>query len=300
MWIFVAVVSYFLLAGVALVDKYLLSGPGLSPKTYAFYTGILGGVVFVLIPFGFLEIPSFAIIAIALFAGSMRTLAVFSLFQGLKNFEASRIIPSLGGAVPIFLAVLTIFVAGEREILSLTTFAAFVLLVSGTILVSIEKRALVTLRSLQYSLGAALFFSLFFFLSKIVFEEHSFISGLIWLVAGGFLSSLLFLASKQVRREVFGKKRKMPRKKGIILVGNQATAGGAVVLQNYAIALAPFGLLPFVGALGGTQYIFLFILALFVSLKFPHVLREKITRRVIIQKVVSLLLVGVGLVLLAL
>jgi len=270
MWISIVVFSHLLLAAVVLIDKYLLSGPGLSPKTYAFYTGVLGGVVFLLIPFGYLEFPTLSIIAVALLAGSARTLGAFALFSGLKNFDASRIIPALGGAAPIFMALLTVFVAGEKEILSLTTFFAFVLLVSGSVLVSIEKRALLTMRSLQYSLLAALFFALFFFLSKVVYEEHSFISGLIWLVAGAFLSSLFFLGSKEVRGEVFGKKKKMPAKKGIILVGNQATAGGAIVLQNYAISLAPFGLLPFVGALGGTQYIFLFILVLLIFLMEYH------------------------------
>lgn len=300
MWISIVVFSHFLLAAVALVDKYLLSGPGLSPKTYAFYTGVLGGVIFLLVPFGYLEIPTLSIIAVALFAGFMRTLGVFALFSGLKNFEASRIIPALGGAAPIFMALLTIFIAGEKEILSATTFVAFALLVSGSILVSIEKRALVTLRSLQYSLLAALFFALFFFLSKVVFEEHVFVSGLIWLVAGGFISSLFFLGSKDVRKEVFGKKKKMPAKKGVILVSNQAIAGGAIVLQNYALSLAPFGLLPFVGALGGIQYIFLFILVLLLSLKFPKMLKEKITRRSVVQKVLSIVLIGAGLVLLVL
>ena len=50
MWIFLALISYLVLAVASLVDKYLLFGPLQNPKTYVFYVGMLGGVIFLLIP----------------------------------------------------------------------------------------------------------------------------------------------------------------------------------------------------------------------------------------------------------
>ena len=300
MWILIAIISYLLLALANLIDKFLLTGSLKNPKTYVFYIGMLGGVIFLLIPFGFLEIPTLPIIFLALIAGAMRTLGLFALFSGLRNFEASRIIPALGGAVPIFLAVLTLVVVGENQLLSAGNLVAFTLLVGGTVVVSVERHAFVTLQSLRYSLLAAFFFATFFVFSKIVYLAQSFLSGLIWLLMGAFLSSLLFLASKEVRKEVFGHKKPVSRKIGLLFLGNQAMAGSAVFLQNLAVALAPFGLLAFVGALAGIQYLFLFILALFLSVKFPQLLHERVSKGVVAQKIISIVLVGAGLVLLAL
>ena len=300
MWILIAIISYLFLALGNLIDKFLLTGPLQNPKTYTFYIGMLGGIIFLLIPFGFLEFPAFSIILLALVAGGARTLAILGLLSGLRNFEASKIIPAIGGLVPIFMAVLTLLVSGEKDLLAPENFIAFILLVAGTVIISIERHALVTLQSLKYSLSAAFFFSVFLVFSKVVYEAQTFLSGLIWLLMGVFLSSFVFLAFKQVRQEVFAHKQAMSRKMTMLFLGNQAMTGGAVFLQNLAIALAPFGLLAFVGALAGVQYVFLFILVLFLSTRFPRFLKEKISAKVLVQKVISIVFVGAGLLLLAL
>lgn len=299
MWIFLAVVSYLLLAVVSLIDKYLLTGPLQNPKTYVFYIGMLGLVVFLLIPFGFLEIPALPVIAIAFVAGVTRTFALLALFSGLRRFETSRIVPAIGGGLPLFTALLILLLAGEKEILSLKNLIPFVLLVAGTVIVSMEKRALVTLQSLKYSLAAAFFFSSFFVLSKFVYEAQPFLSALIWLFVGGFVSSLFFLAYPEVRQEVFGGKAPVSRKMGLLFVGNQTMAGSAVLLQNLAVALAPFGLLAFVGALAGTQYALLFLLAVFLSAKFSQFPKERITKGILAQKALATASITAGLALLA-
>jgi hypothetical protein len=298
MWIFIAVVSYALLALASLIDKFLLTGPLQNPKTYVFYIGMLGGIIFLLIPFGFLEFPALPLIALGLSTGILRTFALLALFSGLRHFEASRIVPAIGGAVPVIMAILTILLFKENDILSPENLIAFMLLVGGTVLISIERHAAVTLQSLKYSMIAAFFFSSFLVLSKVVYEAQTFFSGFIWILMGVFLSSLAFLAFKDVRSEVFGRKKAVPRKMSMLFIGNQAMAGGAVLLQNLAVALVPLGLLAFVGALAGFQYAFLFFLALFLSTTFPRFLKEEISRKVLAQKVVSIVLVGTGLVLL--
>jgi len=300
MWILIAVVSYLILALANLIDKFLLTGPIQNAKTFTFYIGMLGGFIFLLIPFGFLEFPALPFILLGLGAGVARNLGLIGLFSGLRKFEASRIIPAIGGLVPIFMAVLTVLVFGEKDLFTPGNLIAFSLLVTGTIIVSIERHAMVTLKSLQYSLFAAFFFASFFVFSKVVYEEQEFISALIWLLMGGFIFSFVFLAFKEVRKEVFSHKKAMSRNMTMLFLGNQAMAGGAVILQNLAIALAPIGLLAFVGALAGVQYIFLFLLAVFLSATFPKFLKEKVTRKVLAQKIVSIVFVGAGLLLLAL
>src|SRR3989344_7876668 len=275
MWIGVALGGYFLYALVALLDKYLLSGPLPSPKTYAFYVGMLGGGAAALLAlFGLVIIPETSILVVGLLAGVMRTLFLFALFHALRLFEASRIIPALGAVMPIFL-LLFVFLVGDTTVFLPKNFLAFLLLLVGTVGITFVKDSRVTLRSIMAASLAAFLGAASFFLSKFVYDDptQTFISGLAWLLAGTFLAALIFLASREVRKEIsriFSRRKKPTRvvaKKFPLLLfaGNQATAAGAGLLQNLAVALVPLGMLSFVSAIGGVQYLFLFVFALFLS-----------------------------------
>lgn len=70
LWLTVTISAYFLLAIVALIDKYLISGPIPNPKVYAFYVGILGILALFLFPLGFL-VPNSLDIILSLLAGAL-------------------------------------------------------------------------------------------------------------------------------------------------------------------------------------------------------------------------------------
>ena len=76
--------------------------------------------------------------------------------------------------------------------------------------------------------------------------------------------------------------------------------GTAFILQNWAIAMVPFGLLAIVFSLEGTKDIFLLVFAILLSSKFPKILKEQISREIIFQKIAAVLLIGSGLTILAL
>jgi len=54
-----------------------------------------------------------------------------------------------------------------------------------------------------------------------------------------------------------------------------------------------------VNALQGLQYVFLLFFAVFLSFKFPNILKEEVSRDVLLQKIIAVLLIGGGLVLLS-
>ena len=142
-------------------------------------------------------------------------------------------------------------------------------------------------------------FALSFILAKFVYLAQPFWSGFIWMRIGGFLVVLCFLFSKEVREGLFKKQVGLKLKTMVLFLGNQGVAAGGFVLQNWGIALAPLVFLPFVNALEGTKYLFVLIFAVLISVKFPQLLREEVSRRVILQKVVAILLIVSGLFLLA-
>ena len=86
----------------------------------------------------------------------------------------------------------------------------------------------------------------------------------------------------------------------LIFLFNQGIGAGAFILQNWAIALVPLGFLAFINALEGTKYLFLLIFTILLALKFPKILKEEISKKILFQKIIAILLIGGGLVLLAL
>jgi len=131
---------------------------------------------------------------------------------------------------------------------------------------------------------------------KNVYLNQPFWSGFMWMRIGGFLAGISFLFTKQVRNEIFQKKSTFTRKTGSIFLVNQGAGAGAFILQNMAIALASINYLPFINALQGVQYVFLFLLVFFLTKRFPKISEERFTKEILIQKVISIGLICLGLI----
>jgi len=296
LWLIVTISAYFLSAIVALFDKYLLKGPIPGPKIYSFYVGILGIFSLVLIPLGFI-IPPPPQIFLSILAGALYIFSLSVFLKAVKLFEVSRVVPSVGAMTPFFVLGLTFLSA--KQILSFYQFLAFFFLLFGGFLINWEKEKKINLNCLWLSLIAAFLFSLAFFFSKFVYLAQPFWSGFIWMRIGGFLGALFFLFSKEVKEELFKKRISFSPRIGGILILGQLIGGSGFILQNFAIKLVPLNLFAFVNALEGTKYTFLLIFTIFLSLKFPQILKEEITRKIIFQKIVAILFIGGGLALLA-
>ncbi|MCD6429467.1 hypothetical protein J7L09_02100, partial [bacterium] len=301
LWLTLTIIAYFLLALVAVVDKIILSGPGPKPIVYAFYIGILGIFALVLIPFGF-QVPDLIGIALAFLSGGLWLFASIALFTSLSRYEASRVIPAIGAMLPLFtlsFSYLFSWQAGkEIESLGLIKIIAFILLILGSVLINWEKEKTITKQSLQLSILAAFLFSLSFTTAKLVYLEQSFTSGFVWMRIGGFLFAFLLLFSRDLREELF-KKNSISKKKPLfknpklaaIFLINQGLGAIAGILQNLAIYSVPIAYLAFINALEGTRYVFLLILTIILSLKFPKILSEKISKPVLLQKVFAICLI---------
>ncbi len=303
-WLLIAIFAYFLLAVVSLVDKYLLTGPISSPRVYAFYVGILGILFLVFIPWVGFYIPGIWQIILALLAGAFFIYGLFWFFKALRLFEPSRIIPAIGGSLPVFTFLFIFIFTGGRENLRPWEFLAFILLLSGSILITYEKVKKITLKSFRIAAIAAFFLSLGFVLAKYVYMEQPFWPGFIWIRIGAFLMALCFLLIffKEIKEAIFtsGQNLTGSKKIAMIFFSNQAVGASANLLQNWAIALAPLAGVAIINALQGIQYVFLLIFTIFLSLKFPHFLKEEISKKTIFQKIFAILLIGAGLALLTL
>ncbi len=294
-WLIIAISSYFLLAICALIDKYLLSGSVFIPDVYTFYLGILEGLVIILIPFVGFSVPGLFQFFLAFLSGASFVYAIFWYTRALHLFEASRVVPAIGGLVPFFTFGITYLFSLGKESLNFLGIIAFLLLVAGSVIITLRKEKLITLKSFELSAISAFFFSFSFVLAKYVYMSQPFWSGYILIKIGGFLTALSFLSIKKMREEIFKRRKVFQKKVTGIFISNQAIGAGANILENWAIALAPLAYLSIISALQGTQYVFLLIFAVLLSLKFPKVLREEVSGRIIFQKIIAILLIGAGL-----
>jgi len=300
-WFLIIVLSYLILAVVVLVDKYLLTSSAVDPKVYAFYVGLLSALILVIIPFIDFYIPKTSQLILALLAGAVYTYALFWFYKSLNVFEASRIVPAISGLIPLFTYGLVYFISSGRETLSFSEIMAFILLIMGSILITHEKGKSITKKSIQFSVITAFLLSSSFVLMKYVYLGQSFWNGLVWMKIGGFLMAVaFFFLYKDIREEIFRKKENLQKKTMGIFILNQGAGGVAGILQNLAVALAPLSYIAVINALQGIQYVFLLIFTVLISIKFPQFLKEEISKEIILQKIIAILLVGGGLVMLAL
>lgn len=300
LWLVVATFAYLILAIVFLVDKYLLAGRIPDPKVYAFYVGISGILALILVPFVDFYLPEPFQIILSILAGVFFIYGIFWFYKALHLFEASRVVPAIGGILPIFTFLLIYLFSGEEKTLKFWEFLAFILLVLGSVLITYKGGVKFSLKSIQISILAAFFLALSIVFTKYVYLAQPFWSGYIWIRIGTFLMGIFFLLTPEVKNELFRARISFQKKTATIFLSNQAAGAGATILQNWAIALAPLLYVAFINALQGVQYVFLLIFATLLSLKFPKILKEEISREAILQKIIAILIIGTGLVLLTL
>jgi drug/metabolite transporter (DMT)-like permease len=299
LWLWITISFYFILAIVSLGDKYLMTAKIPRPEVYTFYIGISWTLVLILIPFVDFSVPAAKQIVISFLAGASYIFGIYWYNKVLYKFEASRVVPAVGAIAPIFTFFLVYFFSSEKAIPSVLGVVAFLISISGSLLISFERGKSVNFQSLKNSLVASFLFSLSFFLTKYIYLNQSFWNGFIWTKFGGIMAALLFFISyKGIREEVFKKRESFPRNTLALFVGNQSLGAASNILQNWAMAIAPLSYLAVIQALQGVQYVFLLIFTVFLTVRFPSVIKEEISRETIFQKVAAILLIGAGIALL--
>ncbi len=303
-WFWLAISSYALLAVVAVGDRYLLSGPIPNHKLYTFYIGALGMLIFLLIPFVGWPIVALGPFLIALLAGIAFGGGLYFLFFGLERYEASRIVPAIGGLVPIATLVFSFILFKEARSFSLWEAAAFIALVGGSVLITRDKTKEHSRKSFLVALASGIFFGVSFALTKAAFVVSSFWPAFMWQRAGVFVvAAALFVFSRSLRSSLFRPARGgIHRSLGttLLFLGNQSAGAVSGILQTVAIYLAPPLYVAFVNALQGTQYVFLLIFTAVLSFWFPQVLEESFGRQEAFRKISAIILIIVGIAILSL
>ncbi len=314
-WLLISIIAYFLAAIAVIVDKTLLKKDIPEPIVYTFYIAILGAVLMLaVIPFG-VGIPNILTIFVSLTAGAAFTWALILMFTAFKKDDVSRVAPMIGGLVPIFVLGLATFVLNEK--LSCTQYIAYIFLILCSFLISLDFRNRGIVKWLKKKLGldkrlsmprirkalwvalpAAALFGISHVLTKFVYLNTKFLTGFLWTRLGAFLAVMLLLIIPENRQMIIKNFKKNKRRKstqknvgGRFLFG-QLSGGISAILLQYAIFLGSVSL---INALQGLQYIFVFFIALILTIFIPKILKEEVSKEIFWQKVVAVGLIFIGL-----
>lgn len=297
-WLIAVLAGHLLTAVSFVLSKVLLSKDFNNPYVFAFYVGVLGMVSVALIPFGF-AVPEISTILFDLLAGGLFTGALICFFIALQGGETSRIVPLIGAGIPIFTLIFEWLLLDEQ--LGSTQLIAFAILVTGSVIINLEKSDKINKsqhRTKLYGTAvlAALLFAVSFGMTKIVYDGQPFISGFVWMRFGTLGAALLILFSAKHRTEIRQTIGLFKKKAGILYVGAQAFGGVGFVLINYAINLASVSI---VNALQGVQYVFLILLVVVGSIKYPKLLKENLGKSSLAVKLLGVVVISFGIYLIA-
>lgn len=322
MYIIVAISSYLLNAGVYVADKFLLSKKVHSSIVYAFYVGMWSIGNFILLAFDPF-VPDWWQLAYDLSAGLLFLFTLIFWYKALHQSEATRVVPVVGALIPIFSFIFSFIFLGTK--LSLQEVVAFILLISGGILISVKQTRFYVVREftervknvggnlfgefganlrptsrllINSTISAACFAAYYVFIKYIYSStEQPFIGAFVWSRLGSFIGVLTILLIPRWRRLIRSSESSGHRtpKQLAFFLGVRLAAAIAFILLNWAVALGNVSL---INALQGTQYVFLLFIVIILARKFPHVIEEEIGRGVMLQKMIGVILVALGLYLL--
>jgi uncharacterized membrane protein len=293
-WIFLTIFANFLSALVSMTDKHIVSNTKLKPISYTFYSGIFQVLYILIIPILGFRTPDLKLLLLGILIGALFIFTLLVFYKALRIGEASRVVPTVGAAVPIFTASLAYIILGEQ--LTNWQFISFVFLVLGGILISskFSKGKMIAIKGVLIAILAGFLFALYYTLMKLLYLNVGFIDGFLLIQIGGFIGSSLLLLSKNNRKEIFNVPSTIKKGTTRLILPAKLVAAFAALILNYAISIEG-SKITVINALQSVQYGFLLFLAILLSKKIPSLFHEQLSKSIITQKVISIVLISIGL-----
>lgn len=301
-WILIVIVAQFLYAVAALVDKFILTSKKVpKPFIYAFYVSLLATlslIIFIPGAFGFkilgftfpnianVSTPSLSLISMGFVAAFTGFYGLISLYESLRNADASDVVPVIGSISAVGTLVLSYLVLDDP--LSSNFVIAIGFLVLGTALIS---RLRFTQEILMFTVHAGILFAIKVTVIKKMFIDTSFDQAFFW----SRIALIAFIVSLLLVPRYYGKichnTKKTKTSGGLWVVGNAMLGGIAAFMTLKAIDL---GNVAVIQSMGGLQFVFLIAISFLFGRLIPKDFGENNTTSDIIQKSISISFVIIG------
>ncbi|HEY6258377.1 MAG TPA: EamA family transporter [Xanthobacteraceae bacterium] len=294
-WLLFAFSGPVLWAASTHMDKYLVEKyfKHSDAAVLLIFTALVGLITLPFIWFFLPNVVALDVRSTALMAASGVLYMGGMLFylRALQSEEASTVAPFFQAA-PFFGFVLGYAVLGET--LSLAQMAGGVLIVGGTVLVSLRsglRQTKFNWRLAAPMLAAALSLALSSLIFKLFALRDEFWPTTFWMFVGEALFGAALLAIAPYRRQFLALLRSNPGAVLSVNAINELVNLGGGLGTRYALVLAPLSL---VQAVGSTTTLFVFAFGVVLSIFFPSLGREDLSRGELLRKGAAAVLVAIG------
>ncbi|HEY2227771.1 MAG TPA: EamA family transporter [Xanthobacteraceae bacterium] len=277
------------------LDKYLVERyfKHSDVAVLLIFTALIGAIT---LPFIWYLEPkvvdlSFGNAALMALSGVLYLGGMLFYLRALQTEEASAVAPFFQAA-PLFGFVLGYLVLGET--LSPEQMVGGALIVGGTLLVSLRaerRRTSFNWRLAALMLTCALSLAVSSLIFKMFALRDDFWPTTFWMFVGEALFGTALLAVRSYRRQFIELLRSNPGAVLTVNAVNELINLGGSLGTRYALLLAPLGI---VQAIGSTTTLFVFVFGVLLSVFFPRLGRENLSRRELLHKGAAAVLVAVG------
>jgi drug/metabolite transporter (DMT)-like permease len=297
-WFLIAIIGPLLWSIIHHADKFLLSK---FSKDHG-----VGSIVLFSSLFPVVTLPFFAFfgpnvlsiggeqIFVLVTTGVISALAALFYFYALEEEETSIVVP-MYQLLPIFGYFLGIVVLGESIELS-KILASLVVILGATILsFEFEEESGLKFKTKATALmvGASLLLALNdVFFKDSALENGSYAVSIFWNFVGYVLFGLVvLLLVKKYRQDFFSAVKLHGGKFFSINIFNEVLQTGATIAFSFALLLAPVALVLLVDAY---QPLFVFLIGIFLTVFFPKLATERISRKHLFHKIAAIGIIILG------
>lgn len=296
-WFFIALIGPLLYATTNFIDKVLLEK--------IFKKGGVGTILLISSLISFFVLPILLLIDRTVFdvsgikilvlaiVGILNVLVIWFYLIALKDEEAS-IVVVFYQLVPVFGAILSYYILGE--VLSQMQIIAMAIIILGTTIISFEvdneNKFKLRRKTVLPMLAAGLCWALGSVLFKGVALEENLWRSLFWehlmLTVSGIL---IFIFIRSYRDSFLIAMRENTKKVLSLNVLNEFLYISGNVIIAFTYLIAPIGLVLLTESF---QPIFVLMIGIFLTIFFPKIITEKIHAKHIWQKIIAIVITGIG------
>ena len=283
------------------IDKYMITGIEESKNNIkillvfsTFIAGIILTPLWLILSHFTINISFISLISV-LFASFIYIIATIFYYKAIEKNDAS-IVVVMFQMIPVFSYILALILF--KETLTIRQIIGSIIILLSAIIISFdfnEKNNNKKFIALLLMTLSSLCYSIYFILFDIGIRNSSYYSCAFWYQIGFLIMGIILLCIKSFRAPFVNAVKKNGRRYVVLNTTNEVLNLIANLLVNYANLIIPIAL---VNVLNGFQGAFAFILGVIGTLLLPKYIREDLSKRVIIQKVVCIILGIIGLIIL--
>lgn len=288
-WIFLSLLAPLFWSGSNFIDKYILGKYTKSIYDFIFFSSITSWV-FVLGLLVFNGVPELTRYSLIPLATGMILLYSYGFYgKALEKGDTSAL-TILFNLIPVCTVILGYIFLGQT--LSSNQFFAFVIILSGAVIVSFDRSKKSFIRGFWLIFIAIVMWSIMtiaidFGLTKISFWDYFLLDNM-----GSALAGLTLFIIPSIRRQIVSQLKTATKSKYIWFTWNNLLDFFGQMSIKKALLIAPVAGL--VSVVSQVQSFYAIIIGIFLTLLIPHSIKEDISRVTLTKKILGAMIMFVG------